>query len=196
MATLFLQDSDATILVADILAFSELAKKKGAAIELAITLSRFYEHVAAQVKAEGGRVVKLCGDGVLCAFVGVADHRARALRAVAKLVGTRDSMNELARAGHMPIIDYTVVAGSGRVLAGDLGAEKLQGFDVIGATVNRVFRLSSLATKRRASNLVEGTTVDAVPASDRPQGLAAVEGAVLDDSGLEGEQVTLFSLAS
>src|SRR6187551_3633783 len=128
MGTLFLQDSDATILVADIVSFSELAKKKGAAIELAITLSRFYEHVAAAVKAEGGRVIKLCGDGVLAAFLGSPDHRRRALRVVAALLSSRDAMNEPARASGMPVIDYTVVACTGRVLAGDLGAEKLQGF--------------------------------------------------------------------
>jgi class 3 adenylate cyclase len=190
MATLFLQDSEATILLADILDFSTLVKNRNATIELAITLTRFYEHVAAEVKAEGGRVVKLCGDAVLCAFVGMPDHRSRAMRAVQRLVRSRAEHQASARKGGMPEIDYTTVVGSGRVLAGDLGAERLQGFDVIGGTVNRVFRLSHLATKRKASNLVDASTWEALPEADR-RGLGAqpVEAAELD-----AETVSLFAL--
>jgi class 3 adenylate cyclase len=193
MATLFLQDSEATILLADILDFSTLAKTRNATIELAITLTRFYEHVAAAAKSEGGRVIKLCGDGVLCAFVGVADHQLRALRALRKLVDGRDAHNEGARKGGMPEIDYTVVLGSGRVLAGDLGAEKLQGFDVIGATVNRVFRLSHVATKRKVSHLIEASTYEAAPAAARQGPLAA---APVEAANLDGESVSLYALSS
>ena len=188
MATLFLQEAEATIFLADIRDFSSLANKKGAAIELAITLSRFYEHIASVVKAEGGRVIKLCGDGVLCAFVGLPDHQPRALRAAARALATRDEMNEMARLSKMPVVDYTVVVGSGVVLAGDLGAEKLQGFDVVGATVNRVFRLSHLATRRGVSNLIERSTLDALPLAARPAAHAVAP------AELEGETVTLFEL--
>ena len=189
MGTLFLQESDATILLADILDFTQLTKKRGATVELAITLSRFYEHIASAVKAHGGRVIKLCGDGVLCAFVGVADHRQRGLRALRQLVDGRGDYNQTAQLTQMPEIDYTVVCGSGRVLAGDLGADKLQGFDVIGAAVNRVFRLSHLATKRKVSNLIEASTYEGAPAADRPAA-GPVEAANLD-----GEETKLFALS-
>jgi adenylate cyclase len=188
MGTLFLQESEATILLADILDFSGIVRDKGATVELAITLSRFYEHVAASIKAEGGRVIKLVGDGVLGAFIGTADHRARGVRAVKALLGNKVEMNAPAKKAGMPVIDYTVVLGSGRVLAGDLGAEKLQGFDVIGATVNRVFRLSQLATKRGVSNLIDATTWDPLPPAARPAA-RSVEGAEL-----EGDDVQLFVL--
>jgi adenylate cyclase len=188
MATLFLQESDATIVVADILDFTKLTKASGP-IELAITLSRFYEHVASIVKKNGGRVIKLVGDGVLCAFVGVSDHRARALRAVKLLVDGADAHNAAAAGSGMPSIEYSVVCGSGRVLAGDLGAEKLQGFDVIGAAVNRAFLLSRVATKRRASNLIEAATWDPVPSNDRPAARA------VESADLDGEELKLVELA-
>jgi adenylate cyclase len=188
MGTLFLQESEATILLADIRDFSSLVRDKGATVELAITLSRFYEHVAASIKAEGGRVIKLVGDGVLGAFIGTGDHRARGVRACKALLGNKVEMNAPAKKAGMPVIDYTVVLGSGRVLAGDLGAEKLQGFDVIGASVNRVFRLSQLATKRGVSNLVDSSTWDQLPIDARPPA-HPVEGAEL-----EGEAVKLFAL--
>ena len=188
MGTLFLQESDATILLADIRDFSSLAKTRGATVELAITLSRFYEHIAAGVKAEGGRVIKLVGDGVLCAFVGVPDHRARAVRALRRLVDGQASLNESAKVTGMPEIAYTVVVGSGRVLAGDLGAEKLQGFDVIGTAVNRTFRLSQVATKRRVTHLLEASTYDGLPAVDRPAARP------VDPVELEGEHVALYEL--
>lgn len=191
MGTLFLQESDATVLLADIRDFSGLVQQKGATVELAITLSRFYEHVASAVKAEGGRVIKLVGDGVLAAFIGTADHRARAVRAVQALLSSKDAMNAPARAAGMPIVDYTVVVGSGRVLAGDLGAEKLQGFDIIGATVNRVFRVSHVATKRGVTHLIEGSTWDALPTNGRPAGHA-----VEPYEGDDGERTTLFQLGA
>jgi class 3 adenylate cyclase len=87
----------------------------------------------------------------------------------------------------MPVIDYTVVACTGRVLAGDLGAEKLQGFDVIGDTVNRTFRLSREATRRRVSNLFEASTIEPLAVGDRPAADA------VPDAELEGETVRLFS---
>ena len=189
MGTLFLQDTEATILLADILDFTKLAKDKGATVELAITLSRFYEAVAAAAKAQGGRVIKLVGDGVLCAFIGTADHRARALRAVKALVDGRAAHNAGVAKSGMPEIEYSVVVGSGRVLAGDLGAEKLQGFDVIGATVNRVFRLSHLATKRRASHLVDAAPFAGIPEKDRPAGRG------VEPASIDGEDFTLFELA-
>lgn len=193
MSTLFLQESEATILLADIRDFSQLTKKRGATIELAITLSRFYEHIASVVKAEGGRVIKLCGDAVLCAFVGIADHRAHAVRALVHAVATRESMNELAKSGGMPVIDYTVVVGSGRVLAGDLGADKLQGFDVIGTVVNRLFRLSQLATQRGLTNLVEASTYEALPMNERKTARSSEPyEAIVGD----GEPIPLYELAN
>ncbi|MEO6953021.1 MAG: adenylate/guanylate cyclase domain-containing protein [Polyangia bacterium] len=188
MGTLFLQEAEATIILADIRDFSALAQSRGATVELAITLSRFYEHVAAAIKQEGGRVIKLVGDGVLGAFIGTADHRRRGIRALHALVGSVDAMNAPAKAADMPVVDYTVVLGTGRVLAGDLGADKLQGFDVIGATVNRIFRLSNVATKRGASNLVEASTFDQLSIEDRPPA-RAVAAEVID-----GESITLFAV--
>jgi adenylate cyclase len=189
VGTLFLQESDATILLADILDFTQLAKEKGATVELAITLSRFYEAVAAAAVANGGRVIKLVGDGVLCAFVGTKDHRIRALRAMKQLVDGRAAHNAGSAKTGMPEIEYSVVCTSGRVLAGDLGAAKLQGFDVIGATVNRAFRLSHIATKRRASHLVEASTIEGIPEADRPAVRA------LESGSFEAEEYALFELA-
>jgi class 3 adenylate cyclase len=188
MGTLFLQENDATILLADLLDFTQLTKKRGATVELAITLSRFYEHVASVAKAHGGRVVKLCGDGVLCAFVGITDHRARALRALRQLVEGREAFNETARLTRMPEVDYTVVCTSGRVLAGDLGADKLQGFDVIGEAVNRAFRLSHLAPKRKVTNLIEAATYEGAP--------AAVPCAPIEPADLDGEEIKLVALST
>src|SRR5688572_10730300 len=191
MGTLFLQESEATILLADIRDFTKLVhEKKSATIELAITLSRFYEHVANATKAEGGRVIKLVGDGVLCAFIGTADHRQRALRAVRRLVDGRAELNESAKFTNMPSFDYTVVCGSGRILAGDLGAAKLQGFDVIGDTVNRVFRLSHLATRRRVSHLIEASTWEPLPHGERPSA-AEVGSMTAEETG--SDEVKLYA---
>jgi len=181
------------MLLADILDFTVLTKKKGATVELAITLSRFYEHIAAAAKSEGGRVIKLVGDGVLCAFVGVADHRARALRAVKKLLDGRATINDIAKLSQMPEIDYTVVVSTGRVLAGDLGADKLQGFDVIGTAVNRAFRLSHLATKRKVTHLIEAETLAGLSGAASPA-VREVAAATAIDTG--DDETKLYELTS
>src|SRR5690242_14451329 len=70
--TLFLQEVPASILVHDLRAFRALAAQLGA-VDLALCLSRFYEHATAAIEPHGGRVVKFMADTVLSVFVGAGD---------------------------------------------------------------------------------------------------------------------------
>ncbi|MBI5478446.1 MAG: adenylate/guanylate cyclase domain-containing protein [Deltaproteobacteria bacterium] len=172
MDTMFLQEIEATVVTHDVKGFGVLAAQLGP-VEMGAELGRFYEHVADHVTAEGGRVVKFVGDAVLSVFLGKKDHRTAALRAVLRSLQSRDSwLTESADAGR-PLLDYTVGASAGPVLAGDVGIPKLRSYDVLGRPVNFAFRLCTLAVSRGTTHLVTAGVYEG--AHDPPPGIE-VEG--------------------
>ncbi len=165
MRTLFLQEVDATVVLADVRDFSPLARQLGP-VDLGLALSRFYEHIGGIVEGHHGRIVKFIGDGVLGAFIG-GDHRLNALEAIAEMVKSRQKFLDENVAQKLPVLDYAVGAASGPVLAGELGTEKLRFYDVIGQPVNQAFRVCALATRRAVSNLVDAATWEGVKTPGR-----------------------------
>jgi adenylate cyclase len=187
MRTLFLQEVDATVVLADVRDFSPLARQLGP-VDLGLALSRFYEHVGGIIEGHHGRIVKFIGDGVLGVFIG-GDHRLSALEAVAEMVTTRQQFLDENAKRHLPVLEYAVAAASGPVLAGELGTEKLRFYDVLGQTVNEAFRIVALATRRGVSNLVDAATWEHVKTPGRRP--AAIE---TDAVELGTEKVRLFKL--
>jgi len=166
MGTLFLQEVDATIVLADVRDFSPLAQQLGP-VDLGLALGRFYEHIGGIIEGHHGRIVKFIGDGVLAAFIG-GDHRLNALQAIGEMVKTRQTFLDENVGRKLPVLDYAVGAASGAVLAGELGTEKLRFYDVLGQPVNQAFRLTGLATRRGVTNLVDAATLEGVSAGERP----------------------------
>lgn len=187
MGTLFLQEVDATIVLADVRDFSPLAQQLGP-VDLGLALSRFYEHVGGIVEGHHGRIVKFIGDGVLAAFIG-GDHRLSALEAIGEMVGTRQKFLDENVTRKLPVLDYCIGAASGAVLAGELGTDKLRFYDVLGQPVNQAFRICALATRRGVSNLVDAGTWEGVKTQGRRP--AAIE---TDAVELGTEKVRLFKL--
>jgi adenylate cyclase len=170
MGTMFLQEVEATVLLADVRDFAPLAQQLGP-VELGLALSRFYEHIGGVVEKNHGRIVKFIGDGVLAVFIGGKEHRERALRTIADGVKTREAFLEDNAKLKLPVLDYAFGAASGSVLAGELGTEKLRFYDVLGAPVNLAFRLTALATRRGVSNLVAAETFESADKAKRPEAL-------------------------
>jgi adenylate cyclase len=187
MGTLFLQEVEATVLVADVREFSPLSQQLGP-VDLALALSRFYEHIAGVVEGHHGRVVKFIGDGVLTVFIG-GDHRLHALEAVAEAVASRQAFLDENVGRRLPVLDYCVGVASGPVLAGELGTDKLRFYDVLGQPVTQAFRITALATRRAVSNLVDAGTWEGVKTQGRRP--AAIE---TDAVELGTEKIRLFKL--
>jgi adenylate cyclase len=187
MGTLFLQEVDATIVLADVRDFSPLAQQLGP-VELGLALGRFYEHVGGIVEGHHGRIVKFIGDGVLGTFIG-GDHRLNALEAIAEMVKTRQKFLDENVTKKLPVLDYAVGAASGAVLAGELGTDKLRFYDVLGQPVNQAFRVTALATRRNVSNLIDAGTYEGVKSPDKRP--AAIE---TDAAELAADKLRLFKL--
>jgi adenylate cyclase len=190
MGTMFLQEVEATVVLADVRDFSPLAEQLGP-VELGLALSRFYEHIGAIVERHHGRIVKFIGDGVLAGFIGGGgvDHRARALQAVSSAITSRQGFLDENVKLKLPMLDYAVGAASGHVLAGDMGTDKLRFWDLLGQPVNQAFRLTSLATRRNVSNLVAADTYENV--ADKGLRPAAVETDMVE---MGADKLRLFKL--
>jgi adenylate cyclase len=186
MGTMFLQEVEATLLVADVRDFEPIAQQLGP-VELGLSLSRFYEHLGGVVERSGGRIVKFIGDGMLAAFIG-ADHRLKALAAIAESNKTRQPFLDANMKQKLPLLDYHLGASSGSVLAGELGTDKLRFWDVLGQPVNHAFRLTGLATRRGVTNLVDAATYEGADKARRPP---AVETDMVD---LGANKLRLFKL--
>ncbi|MDB4969712.1 MAG: Adenylate cyclase [Myxococcales bacterium] len=187
MGTLFLQEVDATIVLADVRDFSPLAQQLGP-VELGLALGRFYEHLGGIIEGHHGRIVKFIGDGVLGAFIG-GDHRLHALEALNEAVSTRQKFLDENVTRKLPVLDYAVGAASGTVLAGELGTDKLRFYDVLGQPVNQAFRMCALATRRGVSNLVDAATWEGVKTQGRrPEGIET------DAVEFGADKVRLFKL--
>jgi adenylate cyclase len=155
----FLQETDATILVTDGKGFTKLAHQIGP-VDLGLALTSYYNHLGSIIEKHGGRIVKFLGDGVLAAFVGVNDHRGKALAAVAEMEAHRDQWIADSAKVKVPAIDYCTGAASGAVLCGELGTDRIRFWDVIGAPVNVAARIAALAMARQIGNLVDADTVE------------------------------------
>jgi adenylate cyclase len=153
---MFLQEADATVLVFDLRGFTPLAGRLGP-VELGAALGRFYEFVEACVDRGGGRVLKLMGDVVMSAWIAGqhgADHGGHREGAVAAIRAARALrtawLAENQRLG-LPNLSFSM---AGRVLAGQIGTDRLRQFDVLGAPANVALKLASVATMRDVDNLI------------------------------------------
>jgi adenylate cyclase len=163
---MFLQEVEASVVLADVRDFETLARQLGP-VDLGLALSAFYEHIGTIIENNHGRIVKFIGDGVLGVFIS-GDFRLRALCAVRDAVATRQQFLDENVKLKLPVLDYAIAAASGDLLAGEIGTEKLRFYDVLGAPVNSVFRLAALATRRNVTNLIGANTYENAAKEKRP----------------------------
>ncbi len=189
MADIYLQESDATVVMFDLRGFSTLAATL-TPVDLGATLSRFYDHAEHLILDQQGRVLKFMGDIVTAAWLGneVADHQTRGLTVVREAVKTALGWQAQNERYGMGKLTYSVAAATGHVLAGQIGTDRMRAFDVLGEPANIVAKLTVAATMRGLSNLI---THETLPGGTRPVGVVEVEGIEIG-----GRQLRLYRVAS
>ncbi len=170
MATLFLEETDAAVVVFDLRSFQQLAANLSP-VDIGAALSHFYAHAEALILGQQGRVVKFAGDAVLGAWLahdGAAqgEHaqselvRRQAVKTVAAAHAGRQAWLDDNAGRGVPSLDYTVVAADGPVLAGHIGTERFKTFDVLGGPVSAAFKLTAVASARGLDHLLTVTVTE------------------------------------
>jgi adenylate cyclase len=155
MTALFLQETDATVVVFDLRGFSRLANTL-APLDLGLALGHFYGHAESCVLPHHGRIVKFAGDAVLVAWLANEEsaHKRRALDAIEQArAQKKDWLLQNAVQG-LPVLDYSIAAATGPVLAGHIGTDRFRMFDVLGDPVNVAAKLTTTATARGLDHVI------------------------------------------
>jgi class 3 adenylate cyclase len=146
-----------TILFSDIRGFTAMAERLSAG-EVAELLSRYLRDACAPIFQEGGRVMKIMGDGLMAVFghdapEDTAAHAAAALRAGERMVGVaREFRRWIASRfdlGGLPAFDVGVGVHTGEVMVFPLSVGGAADLTAVGDTVNVASRLEAMSKELR-----------------------------------------------
>jgi adenylate cyclase len=163
MSGVFLQETEATVCVFDLRGFSRLTVSL-APLDLGLALRHFYTHAEDCVMRNHGRIVKFAGDMVLAAWLDneVGDHRGKALAAMRDALAHKGEWLAHNQSQGLPVLDYSLAAADGPVLAGHIGTDRFKSFDVLGEPVNVAAKLTTVATVRQIDHLIAFQAADSV----------------------------------
>ena len=113
--------------------------------EVVAILDTYFELLAAAVEAQGGEILKFIGDAMLAVFpLGAADAAGGCRRALAAGLSALESVSAWRERSGLSV-ELGVALHVGRVMYGNIGGRERLDFTVIGASVNEVCRVESLA---------------------------------------------------
>lgn len=150
------EEREASAVFVDIVGSTAMAEVLGPEAFVA-TLNDFFDVVVRTVERHGGLVNKFEGDGALCVFGAPRSQPDHADRALAAARDLYVAMAALAR--RHPGLAAGIGVSSGRVVAGNVGAENRYEYTVVGQAVNEAARLTDLAKQREVRVLASGETV-------------------------------------
>jgi adenylate cyclase len=132
--------AEASVLFSDLVGFTQLAKRLGAArtVDLLDQVVTEFDRLAA---AHGVEKIKTTGDGYM-AVAGVSQPQADHLPRLARMALCLPDLVERLSAAHGVDLKIRVGIASGPVMAGVIGTDKFS-YDVWGETVNLASRLES-----------------------------------------------------
>lgn len=136
-----------TVLFSDIKNFTALAENLPAE-EVASMLNTYFTRMAACVTQTGGIVDKFIGDALMAEWnaPGLApDHAARACRAALLMREELRALNLDWRALGKPELAMRIGINTGEMIVGNMGAENIFDYSVIGDEVNTASRLEALS---------------------------------------------------
>ena len=147
------EEIEAAIWFCDMRGFTALSDRTPPR-EVVALLDTYFELLAGAVEEQGGEILKFIGDAMLAVFplgsAGAADGCRRALAAGLSALASVAAWRE--RSGFS--VELGVALHVGRVMYGNIGGRERLDFTVIGASVNEVCRVESLAKQLGAPLLM------------------------------------------
>jgi class 3 adenylate cyclase len=161
----------ATILVADIRAFTTLSEHYSAAPDIVMQAAqKVFTRFRDEIQRNHGQVEKIAGDAVMAYWQGDdrpgEEHNICAYQACAAALKIREAVPHIAASTDWPFPDYPlqvdIALATGPVATGVLGGGK-SAMAVLGDTANLAFRMEKLiAVDRPGDIIVDGATHEMV----------------------------------
>lgn len=138
------EELDAAIWFCDMRGFTSLSDRTPARQVVAI-LDAYFELLAAAVEEQGGEILKFIGDAMLAVFPLGADGAVSGCRrSLAAGLSALESVRAWRERSGLDV-ELGIALHLGRVMYGNIGGRERLDFTVIGASVNEVCRVESLA---------------------------------------------------
>ena len=153
---------DMSVLFSDIRGFTAMTEK-GQAEELVAQLNEYFSQMVEVVFAHRGTLDKFVGDMVMALFGAPLDdeqHADHAVQAALAMVRELERLNAKWAAEGKPTFGIGVGINSGDMIAGNIGAETIRSYTVIGDNVNLGSRLESLNKDFKTSIIISSYTVE------------------------------------
>ena len=165
-----------SVLFSDIRGFTAMTEK-GQPEAIVAMLNQYFSRMVDIVFAHRGTLDKFVGDMVMALYgapLDDADHADHAVQTALAMVAELERLNEeWARSGRPPM-DIGIGINSGEMIAGNIGAEAIRSYTVIGDNVNLGSRLESLNKDYGTRIIVSQFTVERLKQRYDLQPLGAV----------------------
>ncbi len=169
-----------SVLFSDIRGFTSMTER-GAPEALVAQLNEYFSAMVEIVFAHRGTLDKFVGDMVMALFgapVEDPDHADHAVETALAMVSQLDALNARWEAEGRPTLGIGIGINSGEMIAGNIGAEKIRSYTVIGDHVNLGARLESLNKDHGTSIIISEYTKQRLRGAydARPLGDVVVKG--------------------
>jgi adenylate cyclase len=137
---------DMTVLFSDMRGFTTLSEA-GDAEDLVRQLNQYFTRMVEVVFAHRGTVDKFVGDMIMALYgapLDDPDHADHAVQTALAMVHALDQLNRLWTVEGRTPLDIGIGINSGEMIAGNIGADTIMSYTVIGDNVNLGARLESL----------------------------------------------------
>jgi adenylate cyclase len=180
LATLGGQRREMTVLFSDIRGFTTAAEQ-GAPEAVVAQLNEYFSEMVDVLFKHRGTLDKFVGDMVMGLFGAPIEdpaHADHAVLAAIEMVEALERLNVRWRAEGRPALDIGIGINTGEMIAGNVGAEAIMSYTVIGDAVNLGARLESLNKDYGTRILVSEATRAKLTAAvaTRPIGSVTVKG--------------------
>jgi adenylate cyclase len=150
-----------SVLFSDVRGFTAITER-GDPEALVAQLNEYFSRMVEIVFAHRGTLDKFVGDMVMALFGAPLDdeaHADHAVEAALEMVRALDALNRKWQAEGRPALGIGIGVNSGEMIAGNIGAETIRSYTVIGDAVNLGARLESLNKDYGTTIIVSDRTV-------------------------------------
>ena len=154
------EELEITVMFADLRGFTAQSEDR-LPFDVVYLINQFARAAGEAIEAEGGRVDKLLGDGVMALFgaEGDAGHAAAALRAHLALLEALEGLSERLADDLPAPLRLAGGVHTGPAIVGEMGHGSSRGLTAVGDTVNAASRLESEAKAQDAVLAVSAETL-------------------------------------